>query len=586
MEGFLDMEKTEPSINFIPCVTWVRRGVAKPNPERLQLTAEELAAVIKQTKKNIKEVEEVGDAEVKDEIKEELLDEEEEMKTEVSQAMAVAEQIKEEKIEVKDEFKKEIKYEAMDGVLKEEDGRTDKDIAAEYGLDDYDDEGEVSNHLLGLGDLAEFADPSEDPYLRQTDLDVLAEEQEDLEDFQIRATDNLLVCGHVEGDSSSLEVYVYNDVEDAFYVHHDVLLPSFPLALEWLSFDPESDTRGNLCAVGSMQPTIGVWDLDIVDCLEPAFTLGKKGSKKRGIKRVGHRDAVLALSWNSLCDHVLGSGSVDMTVLLWDLSTAAVASKVGAGEHKEKVQALHFHPLEAHSLLSGCCDGAVRVYDCRAPERASHTWALAGEVERVLWDHFTPHTALAATDAGQLVRLDLRQPDKPLWSLAAHSEAVTGLSLSPQVPGLVSTVSSDKSLKVWDIQGQEPVFVMERELKLGSLHTVAACPDAPFVVCAGGDRKEDDTKFTSNNMKLFDVRESKAVRERFGERRLLNPLATADFGFSTASEAEPGQDMETEAAAALESLEALQLQPPVKPGAAAKAARKKEKKGKKKNKML
>ena len=49
--------------------------------------------------------------------------------------------------------------------------------------------------------------------------------------FYFRGTDNLIVVGHVQGDLSTLEVYVYNDVEDAFYVHHDLVLPSFPLAL-------------------------------------------------------------------------------------------------------------------------------------------------------------------------------------------------------------------------------------------------------------------------------------------------------------------------------------------------------------------
>ena len=46
-----------------------------------------------------------------------------------------------------------------------------------------------------------------------------------------RGTDNLILVGHVQGDAATLEVYVYNDVEDALYVHHDMILPSVPLAL-------------------------------------------------------------------------------------------------------------------------------------------------------------------------------------------------------------------------------------------------------------------------------------------------------------------------------------------------------------------
>ena len=55
-------------------------------------------------------------------------------------------------------------------------------------------------------------------------------------DFQrsllnFRGTDNLVLFGHVQGENSTLEVYIYNDTEDVLYVHHDILLPSFPLAL-------------------------------------------------------------------------------------------------------------------------------------------------------------------------------------------------------------------------------------------------------------------------------------------------------------------------------------------------------------------
>lgn len=55
-------------------------------------------------------------------------------------------------------------------------------------------------------------------------------------------------------------------------------------------------------AIGTMQPVIEIWDLDIVDGLEPAFTLGKKGRKKKKTKEkivgYGHTDAVLSLAWN------------------------------------------------------------------------------------------------------------------------------------------------------------------------------------------------------------------------------------------------------------------------------------------------
>lgn len=67
------------------------------------------------------------------------------------------------------------------------------------------------------------------------------------------------------------------------------------MSLEWLDFNPkDSNMAAHYAAVGYMEPEIQVWDLNLADCLEPAFVLGSKKQKK--IQR--HRDAVMDLSWN------------------------------------------------------------------------------------------------------------------------------------------------------------------------------------------------------------------------------------------------------------------------------------------------
>ena len=135
------------------------------------------------------------------------------------------------------------------------------------------------------------------------------------------------------------------------------------------------------------------------------------------------------------------------------------------------------------------------------------------------------------TDRGTVQCFDARQDDKPLWTLNAHSEGVNGMSLSSQCPDCLVTASSDKTIKVWDIADGKPTCIEERNLKLGTLHSLDGCPDAPFVIVAGGDKAD-------NNLKVLDIRESASVRSRFGSRKLKNPFSYADFGFSTADEAD------------------------------------------------
>lgn len=187
--------------------------------------------------------------------------------------------------------------------------------------------------------------------------------------------------------------------EANIYVHHDILLPALPLSLAWMSMRPagtdsSSSSKSNIVAVGTMDPGIELWDLDIADQVEPAATLGgygpltaaadeaaqlaqqaedgssSKAAKKkakakakkaaaralaeRPLKPGSHSDAVLGLSWNAEYRNVLASGSADSTVKVWDVSTCSCAHTLS--HHSDKVQAVAWNPAESPVLLTGSFD--------------------------------------------------------------------------------------------------------------------------------------------------------------------------------------------------------------------------------------
>ena len=76
----------------------------------------------------------------------------------------------------------------------------------------------------------------------------------------------------------------------------------------------------------------------------------------------------------------------------------------------------------------------ARLLDCRNAASCSKTWTFDAEVEKVAFDPFSPWNFYAATEDGNLFAVDVRQ-QRPLFTLAAHSDAITALSFSPKVRG-------------------------------------------------------------------------------------------------------------------------------------------------------
>ena len=216
-----------------------------------------------------------------------------------------------------------------------------------------------------------------------------------------------------EDDISSLEVYVYEATEDNIYVHHDVILPTYPLCIEWLNYntnpsaEDDGARRGNMVAVGTFDPDIEIWDVDVVEIMYPNAILGgsrvnkkeekkkKKKKKKKEKKNANdeyHVDAVMCLSANRLQRNLLLSGSADTTVKLWDLSKGSTTSCFKSYSfHNDKVSTLQWHPTEAFYGLTGSYDRTVHATDFRTVDGKGAKWNFNNDVENLKWDPHDPN---------------------------------------------------------------------------------------------------------------------------------------------------------------------------------------------------
>ncbi|KAJ2251321.1 rRNA-processing protein [Coemansia sp. RSA 455] len=397
----------------------------------------------------------------------------------------------------------------------------------DFDLDKYDDsdhdsdqeEAEGSAHVFSkIKGLSYYKEGEEDPYITFKDGEEDLEEDE-ADEVRIFGSDNLLLVAKTEDDISNIEVCVFEGESDNLFVHHDFMLPAFPLALEWLDYrvgrKAQEPGGGSYVAVATFEPRIEIWDLDTMDGMYPDLVLGcmdKKQLRKCRSKPHAefHTDAVMSLSWNKNVRNLLASSSADTTVKLWDLNTGKCVQSYD--HHKDKVQAVQWHPIEPSVMLTGGYDQRVAAFDSRAPNAISW-WTMDADVESILWDIHSPSHFFVATEAGTVRYFDIRnvtngQGAAPIYTLVAHDEAVSAMDQHPTVRGLLVTGSADETVKVWDVREHRPSMVISRNLDVGSVFAARFCPDEPMLMAVGGSNGES---------RIWDMSTNADVRSTFGD---------------------------------------------------------------------
>ncbi|KAG9248540.1 WD40-repeat-containing domain protein [Calycina marina] len=499
-------------MSMITATAWVPRGFAAPFPTKYNFDEEEFARIAELAKLEL------------DDANEDL----EEARNGVENATLEEPMVEDDASDDESPAKTTISKGDEDDDLKE------------YDLEHYDDdvEADQKNESTGMGmfgnvkSLAYHGSNADDPYITMKENE---EDDEDREELQILATDNMVLAAKIEDEVAHLEIYVYEDEADNIYVHHDIMLPAIPLCVEWIDMpvgksSVPKDSRANFVAVGTFEPDIEIWDLDTVDCMYPNAILGqggeggppadgeKKKKKRKKSKKVNddyHVDAVLSLAANRHHRNLLASSSADQTVKLWDLNTMKCAKSYM--HHTDKVCSLAWHPKESTVLLSGSYDRTVVAADMRAPGAKAPRWGVESDVETVRWNPHDPNHFFVSTENGVIHYHDIRNApkdpsaSKPVWILQAHDESVSAFDISPSIPGFMATGSTDRQVKLWNIQASGPTMVVSRNLEVGKIFSTQFAPDEEvgFRLAVAGSK---------GVVQIWDTSTNPAVRRAFADR--------------------------------------------------------------------
>lgn len=331
-------------------------------------------------------------------------------------------------------------------------------------------------------------------------------------------------------------------------MHHDIPLPAFPLCLAHGQVSANA-TPGNFCAVGTFNPGIEIWNLDVLNALEPSCVLGGEDTSRAdelmkmhirnathpssapppplsspsegGLRPGSHTDAVMSLSWNSIHKQVIASGSADHTVKLWDVTKAGETDASTLTHHKGKVAAVMWNPEEGTLLATGSFDRTVAILDARSPQNIK-TVRITADCETLAWDPTRTQYLTVASEDGTVACWDVRkfQTSTPVWSMVANEfGGITDLSYNSHVPGLMVTCSIDKTITLWDVHSNRtdekapPKACGSKDMCVGKLYSVGFYPSTPWLLACGG---------SGNELALWDLSEEEMIQEHFRGRPFHN----------------------------------------------------------------
>ncbi|KAM0329426.1 hypothetical protein ACHAQA_004733 [Verticillium albo-atrum] len=228
------------------------------------------------------------------------------------------------------------------------------------------------------------------------------------------------------------------------------------------SIDAPADRRSVVLASRHVLKTVVFDGLNIVDGVDVRAAIVSASNPNKGASSAtADQLSVKEVKWHK--DATIFTACTNGKIFSYDLARIAAGGSpmdcVQMREDSRQVNTLDINPHRPSLLLSGSQDGFVRYFDIRAPVQnraGGMTYQAkaafkcnADGVRQVRWSPKEGVYLACGTDAGVVLKWDVRKATTPLLRLTAHEKACTSISWHPDGNHLVSG-GMDQKCAVWD----------------------------------------------------------------------------------------------------------------------------------------
>lgn len=197
---------------------------------------------------------------------------------------------------------------------------------------------------------------------------------------------------------------------------------------------------------------------------------------------------IRAVQWShGTLDTTIVTASGNGRITIYDLNRMGEGLEVARiQEHARQVHKLAINPFRNSWLLSASQDGTVKRFDLRAPiqgrqgptMKSLQTYKCnADAVRDVKWSPTDGLEFACCTDAGAVLKWDVRQPSAPVLKLSAHPSPCSSISWHPDGVHLISG-GVDLLCRVWDVsadRNQKPRFEIATPAPISRVSWRPAC---------------------------------------------------------------------------------------------------------------